>query len=68
MSVVTVTRLFANEEEARTIGRTLVEERLAACVNIGGPVHSIYPLAGRDRGSGRGRGLVQDHRGDGRQH
>ncbi len=30
-----------SREEARKIGRTLVEERLAACVNIF-PIHSIY--------------------------
>ncbi|MFC2005804.1 divalent-cation tolerance protein CutA [Chloroflexota bacterium] len=30
-----------DEEEARKIGRTLVEERLAACVNIH-PIKSIY--------------------------
>jgi periplasmic divalent cation tolerance protein len=42
MSIVTVTALFANEEEARTIGRIVVEERLAACANIGGVVESIY--------------------------
>ncbi|PPR09593.1 MAG: Divalent-cation tolerance protein CutA [Alphaproteobacteria bacterium MarineAlpha11_Bin1] len=29
-------------EEARKIGRTLVDERLAACVNILGPVGSIF--------------------------
>jgi len=29
-------------EEARRIGRTLVEERLVACVNILERVHSIY--------------------------
>ena len=29
-------------EEARRIGRTLVEERLIACVNVVGPVRSIY--------------------------
>ena len=46
MSVVTVTAFFANEDEARTIGRTVVEERLAACVNIGGRVHSIYHWQG----------------------
>ncbi|MEO6112883.1 MAG: divalent-cation tolerance protein CutA [Sphingomicrobium sp.] len=42
MSVVTVTAIFATEDEARTIGRIVVEERFAACVNIGGAVHSIY--------------------------
>ena len=29
-------------DEVRTIGRTLVEERLAACVNILGPIDSIF--------------------------
>ena len=46
MSVVTVTAVFASEQEARTIGRAVVEERLAACVNIGGAVHSIYHWQG----------------------
>lgn len=30
------------EEEARSIARHLVEERLAACVNIVGPIRSLY--------------------------
>ena len=46
MSVVTVTAFFSSEKEARTVGRAVVEERLAACVNIGGPVHSIYHWRG----------------------
>ena len=46
MSVVTVTAIFATEEEARSIGRTVIEERLAACVNIGGAIHSIYHWQG----------------------
>jgi periplasmic divalent cation tolerance protein len=32
----------ANREEAELIARTLVEERLAACVNLVSGVHSIY--------------------------
>jgi periplasmic divalent cation tolerance protein len=30
------------EQEARSIARLLVDERLAACVNIIGPIRSIY--------------------------
>jgi periplasmic divalent cation tolerance protein len=46
MSVVSVYVLFANAEEAERIGRTVVEERLAACINILGPVRSIYRWQG----------------------
>ncbi len=45
-AIVTVYAVFAGEEEARRIGRLCVEERLAACVNILGPVHSIYRWQG----------------------
>ncbi len=44
--IVSVYATFADEEEARRIGRTLVEERLAACANILGPCHSIYRWQG----------------------
>lgn len=46
MSAVSVYVLFANAEEAERIGRTVVEERLAACINIFGPVRSIYRWQG----------------------
>ena len=42
MSVLSVYPVFANSEEAERIGRTVVEERLAACVNLLGPIRSIY--------------------------
>jgi periplasmic divalent cation tolerance protein len=42
MSVVSVYAVFADAEEAERIGRTVVEERLAACVNILGRIRSIY--------------------------
>lgn len=42
MSVVSVYAVFADAEEAERIGRTTIDERLAACVNILGPIRSIY--------------------------
>lgn len=32
----------ADERQARAIARTLVDERIAACVNIVGPIQSVY--------------------------
>ena len=46
MSAVSVYVLFANAEEAERIGRTVVDERLAACINIFGSVRSIYRWQG----------------------
>lgn len=42
MSMVSVYAVFASVEEARAIGRRVIEERLAACINIIGPVTSLY--------------------------
>lgn len=49
-SIVSVYCIFGSAEEAERIGRQVVEERLAACVNILGPCHSIY----------RWRGVIED--------
>jgi periplasmic divalent cation tolerance protein len=46
MSVLSVYAVFANADEAERIGRTVVEERLAACVNLLGPIRSIYRWKG----------------------
>jgi periplasmic divalent cation tolerance protein len=46
-AIVSVYALFASEEEARRIGRAMVEQRLAACVNLLGPCHSIYRWHGQ---------------------
>ena len=46
MTVVSVYAVFADAEEAERIGRTMVEERLAACVNILGDIRSIYRWQG----------------------
>jgi len=36
----------AEAEEAARIGRALVEERLAACANLIGPIRSVYRWGG----------------------
>ena len=46
MTVVSVYAVFANAEEAERIGRQVIDERLAACINILGPCQSIYRWQG----------------------
>ena len=46
MAVVSVYCIFANAAEAERIGRIVVEERLAACINILAPCRSIYRWRG----------------------
>ncbi|MBW0008483.1 MAG: divalent-cation tolerance protein CutA [Sphingomonas sp.] len=46
MSVISVYAVFADAEEAERIGRQVIGERLAACVNIIPGVRSIYRWKG----------------------
>ena len=46
MSIVSIYTVFADADEAERIGRTVVEEKLAACINILGPCRSIYRWKG----------------------
>ena len=59
MSVVSVYAVFADAEEAERIGRTVIEERLAACINILARPLDLS-LERQDRGCRRGRGHLQD--------
>jgi periplasmic divalent cation tolerance protein len=47
VSVVSVYAVFADGGEAERIGRLVVEERLAACINILAPCRSIYRWKGK---------------------
>ena len=47
MTVVTVYATFTYPGQAQTIGQKVVEERLAACVNILQPCRSIYRWEGK---------------------
>ena len=40
--VVLILTTVPDDESAETLARTLVEERLAACVNLHGPMMSLY--------------------------
>jgi periplasmic divalent cation tolerance protein len=42
VTIVSVYAVFANADEAERIGRAVVEEKLAACINILPPCRSIY--------------------------
>lgn len=44
--VVQVTTTVESAEEAERIGRVLLDERLAACIQIQGPITSIYRWQG----------------------
>jgi periplasmic divalent cation tolerance protein len=47
--IVILTTLPAGDDDARTdeVARTLVDERLAACVNVHGPMTSTYRWKGK---------------------
>lgn len=45
--IVSVYVTFASADEAEHIGRAMIEERLAACINILGEARSIYRWQGR---------------------
>lgn len=46
-AIVSVYATFGNRDEAETIGRAMIERRLAACVNILGECTSFYRWEGK---------------------
>lgn len=44
--IVTIYATFADADEAARIARILVEEKLAACANVLGPIRSVYRWGG----------------------
>jgi periplasmic divalent cation tolerance protein len=61
MSVISVYAVFADTDEAERIGRIVVEERLAACVNILGPCRSIYRWQGKVETAGETPAIFKTH-------
>src|SRR5262245_56314921 len=59
IQVVTAT---ATAEEARRIGTVLVEQRLAACVQIVGPIESIYRWQGEVEKAGEWQCWIKTRR------
>jgi periplasmic divalent cation tolerance protein len=61
VTVVSVYAVFANAEEAERIGRTVVEEKLAACINILGPCRSIYRWQGKIESADEVPAILKTH-------
>ena len=61
MSVVSVYCVFANAEEAERIGRTVVEEGLAACINMLAPIRSIYRWKGKIESADEVAAILKTH-------
>ena len=45
--IMLILTTMPDDDRADTVARTLVEERLAACVNVHGPMQSTYRWKGR---------------------
>jgi periplasmic divalent cation tolerance protein len=56
---IQITTTTEKREDAERIGRALVEARLAACVQIAGPVTSIYRWKGRIEQAGEWLCLIK---------
>jgi periplasmic divalent cation tolerance protein len=62
--VVVVLVTAPSDDDARRLGRALVDERLAACVNVIGPIRSIYRWEGAVQEDGEHLLVVKARRAD----
>jgi periplasmic divalent cation tolerance protein len=46
MHILELTTTLETESQARELARCLVEQQVAACVQIAGPIHSVYRWKG----------------------
>jgi len=61
LSVVSVYAVFASAEEAERIGRTVIDERLAACINMLAPIRSIYRWKGKIESADEVAAILKTH-------
>ena len=61
MSVISIYAVFASAEEAERIGRTVIEERLAACINMLPPIRSIYRWKGKVESADEVAAILKTH-------
>jgi periplasmic divalent cation tolerance protein len=61
MTIVSVYAVFADGEEAERIGRAVIKERLAACINILSPCWSIYRWQGRIETAEEAPAILKTH-------
>ncbi len=58
-SIITITTTTDNREALEKIGRDLLEERLIACIQIVGPIKSIYWWKGKLEENGEWLGIMK---------
>lgn len=61
MTIVSVYAVFADVEEAERIGRAVIDERLAACINIFPACRSIYRWHGKIETAGEVPAILKTH-------
>ena len=62
MTVVSVYAVFADSAQAERIAHAVIEERLAACVNILGPVRSLYRWQGQIQSADEVAAIIKTRR------